>query len=116
MNPQNIFEVLKSQVMQCGVKEVRRQEIVKEEVKCFRCGEKGHKKWECLKMKEKKREEAAPPCKVWERIKEHYGVKGLPPRGAVMNMEGWTMKWEVVTLVECRGCNCKGTKTQENRG
>jgi len=23
-------------------------------------------------------------------------------------------KWEVVTLVECRGCNYKGTKTQEN--
>jgi len=26
------------------------------------------------------------------------------------------MRWEVVTLVECRGCNYKGTKTQENRG
>jgi len=26
------------------VREVKRQEIVKEEVKCFGCGEKGHKK------------------------------------------------------------------------
>jgi len=30
--------------MQCRVREVRRQEIVEEEVKCFGCGEKGHKK------------------------------------------------------------------------
>ena len=33
-----------------------------------------------------------------------------------MSMKGWTMKGEVVTLVECRGCDYKGTKTQENRG
>ena len=31
-------------------------------------------------------------------------------------MEGWTTKWEVVTLMECRGCDYKGTKTQENQG
>jgi len=40
---ENRFEVLKSRVMQCGVK-VRRQEVIKEEVKCFKCREKGHKK------------------------------------------------------------------------
>jgi len=39
--------------MQCGVREVRRQEIVREEVRCFRCREKGYKKWECPKMKER---------------------------------------------------------------
>ena len=61
---ENRFEVLKSQVMQCGVREVRRQEIVREEVRCFACREKGHKKWECPKMKERKREEAALPYKV----------------------------------------------------
>ena len=49
-------------------------------------------------------------------MKEYCKVKGLPPRGAVMSMKGWTMKGEVVTLVECRGCDYKGTKTQENRG
>jgi len=42
---ENRFEVLKSWVIQYGVKEVRRQEeIVREEVRCFGCGEKEHKK------------------------------------------------------------------------
>jgi len=31
-------------------------------------------------------------------------------------MEGWVTGREVVTFVECRGCNYKGTKTQENQG
>jgi len=30
--------------MQCGVREVRRQEVVRDVVKCFGCGEEGHKK------------------------------------------------------------------------
>jgi len=42
--------------MQCGVREVRRQEVVREEVKCFGCGEKGHKKWECPNMRKRKQE------------------------------------------------------------
>ena len=33
-----------------------------------------------------------------------------------MNIKRWTIKWEVVTLVECRGCDYKRTKTQENQG
>jgi len=33
-----------------------------------------------------------------------------------MSIEEWTMKWEVLTLVEYRGCDYKGTKTQKNRG
>jgi len=40
----NRFEALGSRVMQCGVREVRRQEIGREEVKCFGCGKEGHKK------------------------------------------------------------------------
>jgi len=40
---ENRFEVLKNRVMQCGVK-VRRQEVIKEEVKCFKCREEEHKK------------------------------------------------------------------------
>jgi len=45
---QNKFVVLGSRVMQCGVEErvIRRQELVV--VKCFKCGEKGHKCRECL--------------------------------------------------------------------
>ena len=33
-----------------------------------------------------------------------------------MSMEGWVMKWEVVMLVECRGCDYKEMKTEENQG
>ena len=95
---------------------MRRQEVVKEEVKCFGCGEKGHKKWECSNIKKTKQEKAVLPQEVWKKVKEHSRARGLPPRGARMSMEGWTTKWEVITFVECRGCDYKGTKTEENRG
>ena len=56
---QNKFEVLTSRVMQCDVKEriIRKQEVV--EVKCFKCGEKGHKYRECPLWKEKKKLQVA---------------------------------------------------------
>jgi len=88
--------------MQYGIREVRRQEVAREEVKCFGCRENGHKKWECPRRREKRREEVAPLQNVWEKIKWHCGAKGLPPRGVVMSMEGWTMQWELVTLVKYR--------------
>jgi len=31
-------------------------------------------------------------------------------------MEGWTTRWEMVTFVEYRGYDYKGTKMEENRG
>jgi len=45
--PQNKFKVLRSRVMQCGLKEraIRRQEVIL--VKCFKCEKKGHKYREC---------------------------------------------------------------------
>ena len=76
--------------------------MVKEAVRCFGCGEEGHKKWECPKRKKRKREEVAPLRKVWKKVKEHSGARELPPRGAVMYMEGWMTRWEVVTFVEYR--------------
>jgi len=79
---ENKFEVLRSRVMHCGVREVRRQEVVRELVKCFGCGREGHKKWECSRKKESERQEAAPPREVWEKVKLHLRTKGLPPRGA----------------------------------
>jgi len=57
-------------------------------VRCFKYGEKEHKKWECPKTKERKRKEVVPPQGVWEKVKEHYGTKGLPPREAAMSMKG----------------------------
>ena len=99
------------------MRDIKRQEVVREVVKCFGYGEEEHKKWECPRKKKKgKREEAVPPCKVWEKVKEHSGARGLPPREAAMCMEGWTTPREVVMFVECKGCNYKGTKTEENRG
>jgi len=102
---ENKFEVLRSWVMQCGVREVRRQEVVREVVKCFGCRREEHKKWECPKKKERSNKgEGAPPQAVWEKVKRHSRAKGLPPKGAAICMEGWTTPREVVTFVECRGC------------
>ena len=53
----NRFKALASRVMQCGIKEVRRQKKVEEEIRCFRYGEQGHKKWECPRKNERKRGE-----------------------------------------------------------
>jgi len=113
----NRFGALASRVMQCGVKEMRRQEVVREVVKCFGCGEEGHKKWECPKKNERSRkEEVAPSREVWKKVKLHSSAKELPPRGAEMSMEGWMMRREVVTFVKYQGYDYKGTKTQENHG
>ena len=103
--------------MQCGVREVRRREVVGDVVKCFGCRNEGHKKWECSRKEERsKSEETAPPREFWKKVKLHSCAKGLPPRGARMSMEGWTTQKEVVTFVEYRGCDYKSTKTQENHG
>jgi len=56
----NRFEVLKSYVMQYGVREVRRQEVVRDMAKCFGYGQEGHKKWKCPQKKRRIEEEAAP--------------------------------------------------------
>jgi len=53
--------MLKSRVIQYGVREMRRQEVVREEVKCFGCRKKEHKKWEYLNIRKRKQEEATLP-------------------------------------------------------
>ena len=100
---ENKFEVLESRLMQCGIREVRRQEVIEEVgVRCFACGETGHK-WECPRKSEKSRnKEVAPLREVWEKVKLHSGAKGLLPRGARMSMEEWMMQREVMTFVEYR--------------
>jgi len=67
-------------------------------------------------MKKRKQEKAVLPQKVWEKVKEYSRARELPPKGVAMCMEGWTTPREVVTFVKCRGCNYKGTKTEENWG
>ena len=52
--PQNKFKALKSRVIQCGVEEKMIRKVGVAEVKCFKCGKKGHKCRECL-LWEKKR-------------------------------------------------------------
>jgi len=51
--PQNKFEVLRSRVMQCSVEERVVRSMKTAVVKCFRCGEEGHKYRMCPK-KEKR--------------------------------------------------------------
>jgi len=57
----NRFKALESRVIQYGVREMRRQEVVRNMVKCFVCGEKGHKKWECPRKNERSRKEEVAP-------------------------------------------------------
>ena len=66
--------------------------------------------------KKEGKKETAPLCEVWEKVKKHSGARGLPPREAAICMEGWLTPREVVTFVKCRGCDYKGTKTEENWG
>jgi len=61
---ENRFEMLKSRVIQYGIREMRRQEVVRKEVKCFGCREKEHKKWEYLNMRKRKQEEVTLPQRV----------------------------------------------------
>jgi len=58
--PQNKFEVLRSRVIQCGVEErvVRSTRIVV--IRCFKCGEKGHKCRECPLWERKLKRVAHP--------------------------------------------------------
>ena len=55
----NRFKVLKNWMMQCGVKEVRRQKVAEQTIKCFLCREEGHKKQKCPKENKRKREKVA---------------------------------------------------------
>jgi len=63
VKPQNKFKILSSRVMQCGVEErvVRSMRMVA--VKCFKCGEEGHKCRECplWRKREKKVERMTHP-------------------------------------------------------
>ena len=55
-------------------------------------------------------------CSLWRKVQKYSGAWGMPPRSATLEQREWMTKWEVVTFVECGGCNYKGTKTYKNQG
>jgi len=58
--PQNKFEILKNRVMQCGVKERTVRSMRTVVVKCFKCGEEGHKCRECPQWERKEKRVVCP--------------------------------------------------------
>jgi len=59
-------------------------------------------------------QERRPVYPLWEKVQEYSSTWGMPPRSIVLEERGWSTKWKVVTYVEYRGYEYKGTKTQEN--
>ena len=74
--PQNKFEVLSSRVMQCGEGERTIRSFRTSGVKCFRCGEEGHKCRECpLWVKKEKAARVARPQKAQQKERPVRPVK-----------------------------------------
>ena len=127
---QNKFEMIASRVMQCRVKEevkVRRQEIVKERVQCFRCWRIGHYKLKCpnIEVEKKKRREkevvhVARPQKVQQKrrpvhstqkkVQEYCKKWNMPLESALLLERGWITRemWQCMWTVE-------STKVRESR-
>jgi len=84
--PQNKFEVLSSRVMQCGVEEKTIRSMRMLGVKCFRCGEEGHKCRECPLWKKKlahpEKEKVQEKEKKLRRVEEGGVAHVAKPRKA----------------------------------
>jgi len=65
---QNKFEVLKSRVMQCGVEERTIRSVGTVGMKCFKCGEEGHKCRECPVWIKRKKEEKVVCVAMPQRV------------------------------------------------
>ena len=78
--PQNKFEVLKSQVMQCGIEEKVVKSMRMVAVRCFECREQGHKCRDCpLRIKKKEEEKVvhvAKPQKTQQEKRPACPAKG----------------------------------------
>ena len=75
--PQNKFEVLSNRVMQCGVEEKTIRSMRRMGVKCFRCGEEGHKCRECpLWVRKEKAAHVAKPQKVQQEKRPAHSIRG----------------------------------------
>jgi len=66
--PQNKFEILSSRVMQCGIERRIVRSMRMAAVKCFRCGEEGHKCRECPLWRKKEKEVERVTCPVQGKV------------------------------------------------
>jgi len=82
--PQNKFKVLRSKVMQCGVEERVVRSMRTAVVKCFRCGEEGHK----CKMCPKKEKRVARPKEGKAHQGERREVRRVEGREAACPEKG----------------------------
>jgi len=84
--PQNKFEVLSSRVMQCGIEERVVRSVRTVVVKCFRCGEEGHKcrkcplwvkkeRAACVVTPQKAQQEKRPACPVRGKAQEERKLR-----------------------------------------
>jgi len=82
--PQNKFEVLESRVMQYGVEERVVRNVRMVVVRCFKCGEEGHKYRECLLGERKMKRVACP-----KEEKAHQGERRpvRPKKGKAQEKE-----------------------------
>ena len=108
--PQNKFEVIASRVIQYRVREeVRRQEMEKREVQCFRYQGIEHYKQECSNIeveKEKRRNEEVAHTvslqkvqqekrlvySLWKKMQKYSGMWSMLPRSTALEQRGWTTK------------------------
>jgi len=79
---QNKFKIIASKVMQCGVRKevsIKRQEIEKKRVQCFRYWKIEHYKWEYpnIKVKKEKRRSKEAVCTEYIPKKCSTREKGL---------------------------------------
>ena len=127
--------MLAVRMMQCklrGEVEVRWQEKVEKEVKCFRCWRVGYQKQECpnigaererrgkekaayVARLQKVQQERRPVHPIWEKVQEYYDKQSMLPEGALLLNKGWIIEEVVATYVDCEGCEGKGVQTHENQ-
>jgi len=85
---QNKFEVLSSQVMQCGVE----------------------KRVAHMTRPQKAQQEKRPVYSLQRKAQEHSGAQDMPPKGATLEERGWKTKGE---FVEYEMCEYKGTRQRK---
>jgi len=104
--PQNKFEFLKSRVTQCGIEERAVRSMRTVVIKCFKCGEGGHKCRECPLWERKLKRVARP-----DRGKAHQGKRrpACPVRKKAQERERRLRRIEE----EKAACPVKGEVQQE---